>query len=284
MMLTHAPFQPTPDSSDWNPAARGEGAGRDPKHFADMTAYLDKLVGRVVDKLDELKIRENTLVIFLGDNGTGRQITSKFKGQPYPGGKGGTTARGTHVPLIVSWTNKVAAGTVNSDFISSTDFLPTICAAAGADLPGSPPPDGQSFLPQLLGQKGKPREWVYSWFAQGASLKNVHESVMTKQYKLYQGGRFFNLVSDPFEEHPKRISELTGAEAEAARHLTAVLNQYADARPPEVAAAAAKAPAEGEQNSERPRKPRPRRRKSADAAKVQTFVTQDPAPSAVLDR
>ena len=72
MMLTHGPYQPTPDSPDWDPKAIGrEGQSATPKHFADMVAYMDKLIGKLVAKLDELGLRDNTLVLFLGDNGTG---------------------------------------------------------------------------------------------------------------------------------------------------------------------------------------------------------------------
>ena len=81
----------------------------------------------VLQWLDELGLRENTLVIFLGDNGTGVEVVSQFKGKPYPGGKGTGTARGNHVPLIVNWPGRVSAGKVNSDLVGSVDFLPTIC-------------------------------------------------------------------------------------------------------------------------------------------------------------
>jgi arylsulfatase A len=137
------------------------------------------------------------------------------------------------------------------------------------------PPDGQSFLPQLLGQEGTPRKWLYGWYARGAGLKNVSESVMTTQYKLYHDGRFFNLLADPFEERAKQIADLSGAEAEAARQLSDVFNQYVNARPAEVAAAAANAPSEGEEESKRPRKSRSRVRRSADAApKSKTFALE----------
>ena len=108
MMLTHSPFQPTPDSPDWNPRT-GERGQQDRKHFADMTAYMDKLIGELVGKLDALSLRDNPLVLFLGDNGSPREITSQFRGRPYPGGKGGSNARGTHVPLIANWPGRVPA-------------------------------------------------------------------------------------------------------------------------------------------------------------------------------
>jgi arylsulfatase A len=233
MLLTHAPFQPTPDAPEWS-ATMGERDKNDVKHFAHMVAYMDKMIGRVVAKLDELGLRENTLVLFLGDNGTGVDVTSQFKGLPYPGGKGRSTARGTHVPLITSWPGRIAAGKVNANLVASVDFLPTICEAAGVALPASMPPDGRSFLPQLLGQKSAPREWAYFWYAPDGGATPKYEFAMTTQYKLYRDGTFFNLRSDAFEEKPLRAETLSGPEAAAAKTLQAALDQYTHARPAEL--------------------------------------------------
>lgn len=230
MLLTHAPFQPTPDAPEWS-ATMGERDKNDVKHFAEMMAYMDKMVGRVVAKLDELGLRENTLVLYLGDNGTGVDVTSQFKGQPYPGGKGRSTARGTHVPLITSWPGRIAAGKVNANLVASVDFLPTICEAAGVALPASMPPDGRSFLPQLLGQKSAPREWAYFWYAPDGGATPKYEFAMTTQYKLYRDGTFFDLRSDAFEEKPLRVEKLSGPEAAAAKTLQTALDQYTHARP-----------------------------------------------------
>jgi arylsulfatase A len=239
MLLTHAPFQPTPDSPDWDPRAEGEKVGRDDKHFADMVTYMDKLIGRLVAKLDELGIRENTLVMFLGDNGTGRGITSQLKGQPYPGGKGSTTARGMHVPLIANWPARVPEGGVNGNLVDSTDFLPTLCAAAGVELPTSLPIDGRSFLPQLVGEQGEPREWIYCWYAPHGGPKASKEFALNATHKLYRDGRVFDLRADPFEERPARSADdLSGADAAAAKSLRAALDQYANARPAHLLASA----------------------------------------------
>jgi arylsulfatase A len=258
MILTHSPYVPTPDSPEWDPRARGDKAGRDERHFADMVAYMDKLIGRLIAKLDELGIRENTLVMFLGDNGTGREIVSQFDGRPYAGGKGSTTARGTHVPLIANWPGTIPAGQVNENLIDSTDFLPTLCAAAGADLPQSLPIDGRSFLPQLMGEKGHPRQWIYCWYSKNGSQKAAAEFAMTATLKLYRDGRAFDLVHDPFEERPLRVADLAGDQADSAEKLQAVLNQYTDARPAHLLTAAAR-PAKKERTS----KPGRRKRKAA---------------------
>lgn len=230
MMLTHAPFQPTPDSDDWDPLAQGEKANRDDKHFADMTAYMDKLAGRLVAKLDELGIRDDTLVIFLGDNGTARSVTSQFKGQPYQGGKGLTNARGTHVPLVVNWPGHVPAGKVNSDLIDSTDFLPTLCAAAGVTVPATLTIDGRSFWPQLMGERGEPRAWRYVWYAKDGGPTATHEFAMSTTHKLYRDGRLFDLKADPFEERPTAAMR-SPVDVAVAANLQKVLDQYVDARP-----------------------------------------------------
>lgn len=234
MMLTHAPYQPTPDSPDWDPKAMGEEVNHAPKHFADMVAYTDKLVGRVVNKVDELGIRDDTLIIFLGDNGTGLGTKSRFKGAEFVGGKSLTNARGMHVPLIANWPGHAPAGATNDDLIDSTDFLPTLCDAAGVKAPTNVTIDGRSFFPQILGQPGRPRDSIYTWYSRdGASP--IHEFVTTKKYKLYRNGRFFDLQEDPYEDgSPKALADLTGDEAAAARKLKAVLSQFADARPIEL--------------------------------------------------
>ena len=149
-MLTHDPFQPTPESANWDPKAVGENVNKNAKHFADMTAYMDKLIGLLDAKLGELGIRNNTLLLFIGDNGTNKSLSSRFNGEDYAGGKGTTTRRGTHVPLIASWPAVMKTGQVNRDLISSVDILPTICEAAGVSIPANT--DGVSFAKQLRGE------------------------------------------------------------------------------------------------------------------------------------
>jgi len=231
MVLTHNPFQPTPDSPNWDPTAIGEQVNRNVKHFADMTAYMDKMVGRLVAKLDELNLRERTLVIFIGDNGTNTSITSQFRGEPYPGGKGTCTARGTHVPCIANWPGRVPAGRVNDDLIASVDFLPTLCEAAGGSIPESLGIDGQSFLPQLLGSPGTPRTSIYYWYMPRVQRGLKCEFAMSKSYKLYTDGRFYDLAKDPFEKQPLPEGELSERAREARVILEGELARYADARP-----------------------------------------------------
>lgn len=234
MILTHSPFQPTPDSPDWDPTISSEREQQANRHFAEMTAYADKMVGRLVEKLDELNIRQNTLLIFLGDNGTLGSITSRFHGADYKGGKGKTTANGTHVPLIVNWPAGIAQpGRVCTDLISSTDFLPTICGAAGAEVPKNV--DGVSFLPQLLGQPGQSRQWLYTWYSPRQQLNlSVKEYAFDHGYKLYREGAFYDLRQDPQEQHDLSSAALNAEAAAAKSKLQQVLDRFERARPAEL--------------------------------------------------
>ncbi len=229
MLLTHNPFQPTPDSPDWDPQAVGENVNDHMKHFSEMTTYMDKLVGSVDAMLAALGIRDNTLLLFLGDNGTADQVTSRFNGADYRGGKGRTTSHGTHVPLIASWPAVTERGRVCGDLISGADILPTLCEAAGVSVPAKA--DGVSFLPQVRGERGNPREWLYAWYSprMRADL-TAQEWVLDKRFKLYRDGRFFDLQADPEESSPLALGTLGAEAAAAAKKLKTALEPFSGVR------------------------------------------------------
>jgi arylsulfatase A len=257
MMLTHGPYQPTPDSRTWDPKARGEAVNVAKEHFADMVAYMDKLIGKLVARLDALGIRENTLILFLGDNGTGRGTPSKMGNQEVIGGKGTTTEAGMHVPLIASWPGHVPAGTVSHDLVDSTDFLPTLLEVAGVHLPSNVHLDGRSFLPQLKGEKGKPRSWIYSWYSprQGVGNLTVREFAFNQRFKLYRSGEFLETATDPQEKHPLTVAALEGEAATAAKMLQTALDAYRSARPPELEALSEKGVPRKTQPGKKPNEP-----------------------------
>lgn len=236
MMLTHSPYDPTPDSPDYNERAgkakgkgKGKAAGGIDPHFADMVAYMDKLLGKLVARLDQLGVRDNTLLLFVGDNGTGKGTRSMMGSRLVIGGKGEPNASGMHVPLMASWPGKTASGKVCTDLVDSSDFLPTICEAAGVSIPSTWTVDGKSFYPQLRGEKGSPRAWYYSWYAPRGKM--VAEFAATARYKLYRTGKFYDLEQDPEETRPLPVKDLQGDAAGAARLLQSVLDQYRNARP-----------------------------------------------------
>ncbi|MDY0170245.1 MAG: sulfatase-like hydrolase/transferase [Thermoguttaceae bacterium] len=204
MILPHWPFVPTPDHPDWDPAmwrdAKGEPGGfRGPKYWDAMVRYTDKMVGKVVAKLDALGIRENTLVIWTADNGTYTGITSLFRGRQYQGGKGSTTDSGTHVGFIASWPGTIAAGSVSDSLVDFADVLPTLAEVAGADVPGDLHIDGVSLGPLF---RGKPREkdHIYCWYHRNGVREEASQHVRTARHKLYADGRFLDVEADPGEQ------------------------------------------------------------------------------------
>lgn len=225
MVLVHSPFVPTPDSKDWIKDKHKSN----PKYFTDMVAYMNKIVGRIVGKLDELGLRENTLVLFTGDNGTSKGIKSKLADRVIQGGKGDTTDAGTRVPLIANWKGTTPAPKVCDDLVEFSDILPTLAEAAGCELPKNVIIDGQSFLPQLRGQKGNPRDWIFCWYRRDPGNK-LHRFARDKQWKLYDNGELFDVQKDVLEGKPIKKGE-GGPKAAAAREkLQAALDSMKNMR------------------------------------------------------
>ncbi|MCE5326521.1 MAG: sulfatase-like hydrolase/transferase [Planctomycetaceae bacterium] len=211
MVLTHDPFEPTPHS------ARRTGANKQ-KNFQDMVAYMDAVVGRLVAHLDKLHLRENTLILFTGDNGTGRAINSELNGRTIRGGKGSTTEAGMRVPLLANWPATIKAGGTCDDLVDFTDVLPTLAEACGAAVPAGVTLDGRSFLPQLQGRKGNPHEWLFCYYnprPSGPSAPGVRFA-FDRRWKLYDDGRLFDLSADVHEKSPA-VSGDASSESAAAR-------------------------------------------------------------------
>jgi arylsulfatase A len=190
-----------------------------------MVTYLDKLVGKIVNKLDEQGLLENSLIFFVGDNGTPREITSKLGDISIEGGKGNTTNAGTHVPFIVNWKGNTQSGMVCDDLIDFTDFLPTILQAANIKNPSDFIKDGVSFFPQLLGQKGNPRDWIFCHYDPKWGQWELKRYVQDKRWKLYQDGIFFDLQNDPLEENPMKPEQLSEEVKNIKRKFEQVLSK-----------------------------------------------------------
>ncbi|HSU66001.1 MAG TPA: sulfatase-like hydrolase/transferase, partial [Tepidisphaeraceae bacterium] len=188
------------------------------------------LIGKVIAKLDELHLRENTLVLILGDNGTGSGTPSKFKGRDVVGGKGKPTMWGTHVPAIGNWPGHFASGKVYADLIDATDFVPTLCDATATPVPAELKLDGRSFLPQLRGEKGNPRDWLYAWYNPSGGAKALFEFAHDAQYKLYTDGRFYAVEKDDTEKSPLADAALDAGEKTERVKLQSALDQFAGPR------------------------------------------------------
>jgi arylsulfatase A-like enzyme len=226
MTLTHGPFTATPKSKLWN-AARLKSSPKD--NFKDMVEYMDEKVGDVVSHLDSLGIRDNTLVLFFADNGTDRSIQSRLGDQIIKGGKGLTTDAGTRVPMIANWKGVTPQGRVVDDLIDSTDFIPTMFDACGAARPKTVL-DGVSFLPQLEGKKGKPRQWQFCHFdplpGHGKEDYKLVRYARTNRYKLYEDGRLYDVPRDVLEMKPIPGGQEDAEGRQARNLLTGVLASH----------------------------------------------------------
>lgn len=219
MALVHSPFVPTPDSKDWTKDPHKNNKN----YFAGMVAYMDKIVGRIVAQLDALGLRQNTLILFTGDNGTSKGISSKMPDRIIPGGKGDTTDAGTHVSLVANWKGTIPAGRVCSDLVDFSDFVPTLAEVAGAEIPRDMIIDGRSFLPQLHGEPGSPRDWIFCHYEPKWGRWKRQRFARERRWKLYESGELFDVQADALEENPLELGQ--GDRAAAARkRLQAVLD------------------------------------------------------------
>ncbi len=199
MVLPHSPFSPTPDSEEWtDPSKRNVQKN---SYFGGMVNYLDKIVGKIIKKVNESGISDHTLIIFAGDNGTNSRIISFTREGEYKGGKGKTFDPGTHVPLILWWPGKIKAASVYEGLIDFSDFMPTFAEIAGITTES----DGKSFYPLLVQRPYSPKEAIFEHYdlRLGPGKSSYHDRfARTKEYKLYQDGRFFHIPTDRLEEDP----------------------------------------------------------------------------------
>lgn len=134
-------------------------------------SMLDHHIGRLMNKLDALGLRENTIVVFTSDNGPEHRTTTPFGSVgPLRGAKGHMHDGGIRVPGIVRWPGRVKPGSTSAVPVNGTDYLPTFCALAGAKVPGDRPIDGANVLPAWTGEgavtRTTPMMW-WLWHARG---------------------------------------------------------------------------------------------------------------------
>ena len=225
MSHIHGPILRTPDSKT--------GAGQD-ELYADNVAYMDKLVGKLMAELDRLHLRQKTVVLFAGDNGTARFGVSAatVNGRSISGMKGTMLEGGSRVPLLVSWPGVTPVAKVNHDLIDFSDFLATFAELGGAQLPKAVTLDSHSFAAQIKGEKGAPREWVYVEL-------NGKSYVRNDRFKLTNKGELFDLAEAPYKEILIADTTTDAAAMAARKHLQEILDQHPAA--PGVAGAGKKA-------------------------------------------
>ncbi len=198
MVLTHGhtytvPVVPTPDDADDTRPHQ--------EMFAGMLRYADKQVGQFVEELEQLGLRDNTIVFVASDNGTEKSFRARRNGRTVSGGLYTLSEAGGSVVLVANCPKHISAGRTLplADF---TDIYPTLCDLASVPLPPHHAPDGKSFAVYLLGKSDTPpRDWI---------LNEYHETrvVRDTRFKLYSDGRFFDANADPAEQHDLAGSDM----------------------------------------------------------------------------
>ena len=202
--------------------------------FHEMIEAMDARVGRVVAALDNLNLREKTLVLYTADNGTPKDIyinakdgeliseafVTKMGDLVVRGGKGDFTDWGTRVPTIASWPGTITPGQVIDDLMDFSDILPTFAELGGAPLPAGVALDGHSFAGRMLGHAShQPRPWV-------SSGRDREYWVRTHRWKLYRDRRLFDMATDPFEVTPIGVAGQSPAAAAARKQLHTVITSF----------------------------------------------------------
>lgn len=221
MVLVHSPFPVTPDSEPPTENKTSEKGAVALKNFRDMTLYADKCVKKIVDALERNGLRDNTVIIYTTDNGTGRSLTYPFGDEQRKGEKAYATDGGTHAPLIVNCPGIVPPGIVTDDLVDFSDMMPTLAAITKASLPDVAL-DGRSFWQQCLGKKGDPRKWIFQYYypkfvpaaenhGQGVNKREIIWA-QNQNFKLYRDGVMY-AVKDRHETTPIRKGESDDADA-----------------------------------------------------------------------
>jgi arylsulfatase A-like enzyme len=152
-----------------------------------MCENIDANVGRVLKRLEELKLADNTIVIYFSDNGPNTfRWTGGMKGR-----KGSTDEGGVRVPCLVRWPAKIKPGTIVRQIAGAIDLLPTLMALTGVRKLDAQPLDGKDLSPLLFGSTEEwPDRMLFSHWAGRVSVR-------TQQYRLDDAGRLFDMMADP---------------------------------------------------------------------------------------
>ena len=232
---------------------------QDNVEFAGMLEATDQSLGRIRDKLKELGLAENTIVIFTADNG-GMSASNQYRGINHPrqvldsrfassnlplrGAKGWNYEGGIRVPLIVHWPGQTKANSLSHAMVTGTDFYPTLLEMI--NLPALPKQhvDGKSFVPAL---KGKPHDrgpiyWHFPHYS-NHGYQSPGGAIRLGNYKLleyYQNGnvQLFDLEKDLGEQN-----DLSKAQPETTKKLLKMLQDWrrkVDAKMPQVKTAASR--------------------------------------------
>jgi arylsulfatase A-like enzyme len=173
-----------------------------------MNENLDWNVGRVLRRLEELQLKENTIVIYFSDNGPN---TVRWNGG-MKGRKGATDEGGVRSSFLIRWPGKLSGGRTVAEIAGAIDMLPTLTSLAGVSRVGNAPLDGRDLSPLLLGKGGDwPDRMIFSTWGGNVSVR-------TQQYRLDNKGALFDMRADP-----EQTTDIAGQQPAVAGRLSAAV-------------------------------------------------------------
>ncbi|MFT7484998.1 MAG: arylsulfatase A-like enzyme [Candidatus Paceibacteria bacterium] len=239
----HTPIQAKQDLKDFY-AERNKGGN---PGYAAMVDSLDQSVGRIIECLERLELRENTLVLFTSDNGGNGGVTSMA---PLRGSKGMLYEGGIREPFIASWPGHIEAGVKEHSIVIGTDLFPTLAQLGRAKVPEDALLDGVDISGLLLGESALvPRElhWHFPAYLEAGGKRRQGSPWRTTPVAAIRQGRFklieffedgrlelYDLVEDISEEHnlaekmPEKVTELHGLMAEWRKQTDAAMPSLID--------------------------------------------------------
>jgi arylsulfatase len=196
----HLPTLPHPDFD----GKTGNG------HYADVLAEIDYRAGQILDAIDKLKIRDNTVVIWLSDNGPEFFYPWHGTAGPWRGNYFTAWEGSMRAPFLIRWPGKIAAGSVSNEIVHVVDLLPTLGKIAGYEVPDDRIIDGVDQLAFFTGkQKKSNREGfiiynnddIYGYKWRNWKMHLIELENMNSEPRPLNVPRIFNLITDPKEQY-----------------------------------------------------------------------------------
>lgn len=232
----HTPLQAPEDLVDKYTKKAGDAKGQSDPRYAGMVENADANIGRLMKKLDDMKLTDNTVIIFMSDNGGLQRAT---RNDPLRGGKCMLYEGGIREPMFVVWPGVVKPGSTSDGVVTSTDFFPTMLEIAGITKGAETARDGISFV-RLLKQTGSLKRkdifWHYPHYHPAGAWPGG--AIRSGDWKLIEyfedGGRveLYNLKDDLGET--RDLAREMPEKAEELRKKLAAWRKSVDARMPTV--------------------------------------------------
>ncbi|MFP4500865.1 MAG: arylsulfatase [Candidatus Hydrogenedentota bacterium] len=220
-LSTNAPHTPLEIADKYADPYRKQGLHEDTARLYGMVANLDENLGRLLKHIDNLGLREDTIVVFMTDNGAqrnGQSAIDRYNAGMH-GWKGSVYEGGIHVPCFMRWPGTLEPGQTVTRTAAHIDLFPTLLALCGAAPPEDVELDGRDLSPLLHDPQGDmpERNLFFQWHRGDAPEKWKACAVVGQRFKLVNGKELYDLHNDPHErhdiaaQHPAIVAEMRAA-------------------------------------------------------------------------